>query len=51
VEEVVERIKDEPAAPPRSVRIEGDEARWNELLHELARHYLEEVEGNPRLRR
>lgn len=51
VEEVVERIKDEPAAAPRSHAIEGSDDRWNTVLHELAQAYLEEVQKNPRLRR
>lgn len=51
VEEVVERIKDEPAAAPRSHAIDGRDERWNTVLHELAEAYLEEVQKNPRLRR
>lgn len=51
VEEVVERIKDEPAAAPRSHSIEGRDDRWNTVLHALAEAYLDEVRRNPRLRR
>lgn len=51
VEEVVERIKDEPAGAPRSHEIEGRDDRWNAVLHELAGRYLEEVQKDPRLRR
>lgn len=51
VEEVVERIKDEPATPPQTVRIEGDDHRWSELLHSLAERHLEEATNHPRFRR
>lgn len=51
VEEVVERIKDEPAAAPRSHSIEGRDDRWNTVLHALAEAHLDEVRKNPRLRR
>ena len=51
VEDVVDRLKEEPAAPPRSARIEADPARWDELLHELAEQYLEQSTRNPRLGR
>lgn len=51
VEEVVERIKDGPTGAPKSHRIEGSRDRWHTVLHELAEAYLEEVRGNPRLRR
>lgn len=50
VEEVVERIKDGPAGAPRSVRIQGDERRWYETLHELAEAWLEERQRNRRIR-
>lgn len=50
VEEVVERIKEGPAGAPRSVRIEGQERRWTETLHELAEQFLEERQRNRRLR-
>jgi len=43
VEEVVDRLKDEPAAPPRTTRIEGDEARWHDLVHGLAEQRLDEA--------
>lgn len=42
VEEVVERIKEGPAGAPRSMRVEGEERRWDEILHELAEEYLQE---------
>lgn len=52
VEEVVERIKeDAPPQPPRTVPIDGDEERWNAMLHELAEQYLAEASENPRLGR
>lgn len=51
VEDVAERLKDEPAAPPRSVRIDGDPARWHELLHELAEAHLNEVARGHRFKR
>lgn len=51
VEEVVERIKDEPASAPRSHTIGGSRDRWSAVLHELAGAWLEEVQKNPRLRR
>lgn len=50
VEEVVERIKEGPTDAPRSVRIEGREREWDEMLHELAEAYLEERQRNRRLR-
>ena len=40
VEDVVGRLEDEPSAPPRSIRIGRDPARWDELLHELAEQHL-----------
>ena len=52
VEEVVERIKeDAPPQPPRAVSIQGDEERWNTMLHELAEQFLAEASEHPRLRR
>ncbi|HUG40735.1 MAG TPA: hypothetical protein VMM12_09625 [Longimicrobiales bacterium] len=49
VEEVVERIKDDaPTGPPRPVPIEGDERRWNTMLHELAEQALTEATRDPR---
>lgn len=51
VEEVVERIKDGPADAPRSHPIHGADDRWNAVLHDLAQHYLDETQRNPRLRR
>ena len=50
VEEAVERIKEGPAAAPRSIRVEGDERRWDEMLHELAEQYLEERSRDRRIR-
>lgn len=46
VEEVVERIKEGPAGAPRSMRVEGDERRWDTILHELAQEYMEERQKN-----
>ncbi|MFO7893279.1 MAG: hypothetical protein R6U63_06085 [Longimicrobiales bacterium] len=46
VEEVVERIKEGPAGAPRSMRVEGDQRRWDEILHELAEEYLKERQKN-----
>jgi hypothetical protein len=43
VGEVVERLKDEPAAAPQAARIEGDPARWHELLHSLAERHLNDT--------
>lgn len=42
VEEVVDRIKDEPASAPRWFHIRGDPLRWDQALHELAGELLEE---------
>ncbi|MFP4623436.1 MAG: hypothetical protein ACLFRX_04585 [Gemmatimonadota bacterium] len=50
VEDVVERIKDGPAAPPRSHAIDGSHERWHAVLHELAGSYLDEAQSHPRLR-
>lgn len=43
VEDVVERLKDQPAAPPRTTRIEGDAGRWHQLLHDLAEQHLDDA--------
>jgi hypothetical protein len=43
VEDVVERIKDGPPAAPQAARIEGDAARWHDLLHSLAERYLNDT--------
>jgi hypothetical protein len=43
VEEVVERLKDEPAAAPQTASIQGDPARWHELLHSLAERHLDDT--------
>ena len=51
VEDVVERLKDQPAAPPHAYPVGGDDARWHAALHDLAEKHLEEAEKNPRLRR
>lgn len=52
VEEVVERIKDDaPTGPPRSVPIDGQDDRWDAMVHELAEQFLQEAAENPRLRR
>ncbi len=51
VEDVLERIKDVPPAPPRAARIEGHHSRWNELLHSLADHQLQEAGSRARARR
>jgi hypothetical protein len=51
VEDVLERIKDGTAAAPRSARIEGDPARWHELLHALAELHLQEATQGWRPRR
>lgn len=51
VEDVAERLKDEPAAPPRNARIDRDPARWNELLHDLAEAHLNEVTRGHRFKR
>jgi hypothetical protein len=48
VEEVLQRIKDEPAAPPRAARIDGQDARWHQLLHDLAQQQLQEADRDPR---
>jgi hypothetical protein len=48
VEEVLERIKDEPATPPRAARIKGQDARWHQLLHDLAQQQLQEAGRDPR---
>lgn len=42
VEEVVDRIKDGPTGAPKALRIEGQETRWDAMLHELAEQFLEE---------
>ncbi len=49
VEEVVERIKEGPTGAPKSMRIHGDERRWDEMLHELAEQYLEARQRDRRL--
>lgn len=51
VEEVVERLKDEPAAPPRTVRIDSDPARWLRLIHDIAEQTLDEVVARQRSHR
>ena len=51
VEDVVERLKDPPAAAPRPYRIEGEEERWTTMLHELAEAHLEDAARDPRLGR
>jgi hypothetical protein len=48
VEEVVERLKEEPTAAPRAARIDGDPRHWDDLLHQLARAHLEAVVRHPR---
>lgn len=50
VEEVVDRIKDGPTGAPRSLRIAGQDRRWDEALHELAEAYLEERQKDRRIR-
>lgn len=50
VEEVVERIKEGPTGAPRSMKVEGNERRWSEILHELAQEYLEQRRKDPRMR-
>lgn len=50
VEEVVERIKEGPAAAPTAFGVEGREDRWNAMLHELAEGQLERARRNRRLR-
>lgn len=49
VEEVVERIKDGPTGAPRSIRIEGEPRRWDEMLYELAGEFLEEQRRKRRI--
>ncbi len=51
VEEVVERLKDQPAEAPRSHDVGGRDDLWNTVLHDLAEAHLAEVQKNPRLRR
>lgn len=50
VEDVVERIKDGPADAPQAARVEGDAARWHELLHSLAERFLNDTLYPPRPR-
>ena len=50
VEDVVDRLKEHPAAPPQTFHVDGDAASWHTLLHELAERDLEERRKNPRLR-
>jgi hypothetical protein len=51
VEEVVDRLKEGPPGAPRAYPIQGDGARWDRLLHELAEAHLEDVRRDPRLGR
>ncbi len=51
VEEVVERLKEQPGSSPRTVRIDGETTRWNRMLHELAEHHLEETLAEDRRRK
>lgn len=51
VEDVVDRIGDDPAGAPRAHDIGGDPERWHEVLHRLAEAYLEQVARDPRIRR
>jgi hypothetical protein len=51
VEDVIQRIKDGTPAAPRSARIDGDPARWNEMLHALAEQHLEQATDPARRRR
>jgi hypothetical protein len=51
VEDVLERIKDAPAAAPKAARIEGVARQWHELLHALAEEQLEEASRPGRRRR
>jgi plasmid stabilization system protein ParE len=51
VEEVVERLNDDPAGAPRSHRIDGRPDQWHTVLHHLAEAWLERAARNRRLRR
>jgi hypothetical protein len=51
VEDVAERLKDQPTAPPEAARIDRDPERWNLLLHSLAERHLEAAAGHRRLPR
>jgi hypothetical protein len=48
VEEVVERLKEQPTAAPQAARIDGSDLHWNELLHSLAEKHMEEAARHPR---
>jgi hypothetical protein len=51
VEDVAERLKEQPTTAPKAARIDGDPQRWLELVHTLAEQYLEEAAQHRRLPR
>lgn len=48
VEDVLERIKDEPATAPHAARIDGRTDHWARLLHDLADQHLRAATRDPR---
>lgn len=51
VEDVAERLKDQPTAPPEAARIDGEPQRWHAFLHSLAEKHLDAAAHNRRLPR